>query len=247
MSVVSRLAAMGFDVVTRKEWGTVHESLYQSRRRNKPVKLPVRYSFAHISVTKNTSSFAADMRTLERIGYERFGSGISYNWAIDPDTGQIGEGQPVDAKGTHTVNDKGISGFPENLNLYGHAICCIGMPGLKVSERFKLSFAALLQASYSEGVMVTGAPLYPHSMFANKDCPTDAVRRVLPEIRSTAIQMGEIMGLEWWSEVPNAPEDPDGSKLKLGEAVLRGNHAYWHGPVDGSEMAERVRKLEERK
>lgn len=244
--VIARLRELGFDVVTRKEWGTVHESLYQSRRKTKTVDLPVRYAFQHITVTRNTSNFAADMRTLERIGYERFQSGISYNWAVDPDTGVIGEGQPLDAKGTHTVNDKGVAGYPENLNYYGHAIACIGMPGLQPSQKFELACVAILRASWDEDVMRDECEYLPHSKFANKDCPTQPIRNRMAAIRQTAIDTGAIMPLEFWMEVPNAPRDPDGTPLKVGEALLRGNHAYFHGPIEGSETDKRLDALEDK-
>lgn len=186
MSVVTRLESMGRRVRTRSEWGTRYESLYQSRREDKPFTLPADYLFAHISVTRDdgpsTPEFDADMRELERIGYERFRSGISYNWAIDAITGEIGEGQPLDAKGTHTVNDKNVPGFPTNLNLYGHAVVMIGMPGVKPTVEFVKSFAAIRTAEIAEGVLVENAAIYPHSKFAAKECPTAAVIELLPNI-----------------------------------------------------------------
>lgn len=242
--VIARLRELGFDVITRQEWGSVYGVEYASRRQHKSVDLPVRYAFQHITVTRNTSNFAADMRTLERIGYERFQSGISYNWAVDPDTGMIGEGMPLDAKGTHTVNVKNVSGYPENLNYYGHAIACIGMPGLQPSEKFELACVAILRASWDTDVMRDECEYLPHSMFAFKDCPTQPIRNRMAAIRQTAIDSGAIMPLEFWTPVPNAPRDPDGSVLKVGEALLRGNHAYFQGPIEGSVTDQRLDALE---
>lgn len=188
MSVVSILEEWGRTVLTRKEWGAKYESIYQGRRESRPVELPVDYLYSHISVTIDdgtlTGDFISDMRELERIGYERFKSGISYNWAIDAVTGMIGEGMPLDARGTHTVNDKGIAGFPSQLNEHGHAVVLIGMPGVKPSAQFIRSFAAIRAAEIEAGVLKRGAPIYPHSKFAAKDCPTEAVRTILPAVVS---------------------------------------------------------------
>lgn len=188
MSVADILESWGRTVLTRKEWGAKYESVYQWRRENRPVELPVDYLFSHISVTIDdgtlTGDFINDMRELERIGYERFKSGISYNWAIDAVTGMIGEGMPLDARGTHTVNDKNVAGFPEQLNEHGHAIVLIGMPGVKPSAEFIRSFAAIRAAEIEAGVLKAGAPIYPHSKFAAKDCPTEAVRAILPTVIS---------------------------------------------------------------
>lgn len=244
--VLDRLQDMGMPVLSRRMWGSTHESLYASRVKTHPAQKPARYGFSHISVTKDTGVFPADMRTLERIGYERFGSGISYTWVIDNETGMIGEGHDVRAKGTHTVNKKNVSGYPYDLNRYGHAVCLLGMPGEAATEKFQLSFAAILRAEMDTGWMMDSAPLYPHSMFAFKACPTDPITRVLPMIRTTAIQMGDLYDMDFSDPIPNAPRDPDGSVLKVGEALLRGNHAYWqvleNGPANN--LHDRVERLE---
>lgn len=191
MTVASILEGWGRTVLTRKEWGSKYESVYQERRKNRAVELPVDYLYSHISVTvddgKLTGDFISDMLELERIGYQRFKSGISYNWAIDAVTGMIGEGMPLDARGTHTVNDKNVAGFPNQLNAHGHAVVLIGMPGVKPSAEFIRSFAAIRAAEIAAGVLKANAPIYPHSKFAAKDCPTAAVRAILPTIVTQSV------------------------------------------------------------
>jgi len=242
--VVERLQDMGFPVMNRRMWGSVRESLYTRRLQTHPAQKPARYGFGHITVTKDTGNFPADMRTLERIGFERFGTGISYTWVIDNDTGMIGEGHPLGAKGSHTVNKKNVPGFPYDLNRYGHGIALLGMPGIRPSMKFQLSFAAILRATWDEGWMTNDSPLYPHFKFAYKDCPTVPVAQTLPVIRATAIDMGVVGEMEFTDLVPGAPLDPDGTPLKVGEALLRGNHAYWQGPVEGSYVDRRLDALE---
>lgn len=243
MSVISRLRDMGFSVRSRSDWGSRHESLYQRRRETHPFDLPAKYGFAHISVTFDsgplTGNFDADMRTVERIGFERFGSGFSYNWGIDPITGMIGEGQPLDAKGTHTVNDKGISGFPHNLNLHGHAIAILGMPGVKASEKCILAYAAIMYAEQMEGAMVKNAPLYPHSKFAAKDCPTATIRDRIPEILHLVPTMAMFgVDMKMTDRLPGDIKDPDGTYATVGEALVRGNYEYWKGMGKAKEYQE---------
>lgn len=194
MTIVSTLKEWGYPVRTRKDWGTVYEDLYQKRRTARPTaNFPLSYQYFHITVTFDdgelTGDFDRDMRELERIGYLRFGTGISYTFVVDAETGMIGEGHPVDAAGAHTINDKNVAGFPINLNKHGIAIAMLGMPGVQPTHYYRESCAAILRASWDEGVTKNEAPSYPHSFFAFKECPTTAVRVILPTIQQMAKEM----------------------------------------------------------
>jgi hypothetical protein len=57
-----------------------------------------------------------------RIGMERFGSGVSYNFLVHMQTGEVAVGQPLDAKGTHTLNEKRVPGYSYDQNLVARAI-----------------------------------------------------------------------------------------------------------------------------
>lgn len=185
--VIQRLRSAGYPVRSRKQWGTQHADVYAYRLRTKPVTLPVPYMFAHITVTSVNGDEGA--RHIEQIGMDRFGSGVSYNWLVDHETHVIYEGMPLGAKGTHTVNDKGVDGFPYNLNYHGHAVAFMAMPGDKFCNRCAELFAAIQAAERIEGAARDSARFYPHSKFAAKDCPTAAVRDALPAINRKADQM----------------------------------------------------------
>src|SRR5262245_55881846 len=120
LTAVGILEAHGFPVLTRDEWHTKFEPLYQKRREVKPFTLPAKDFFAHVTVTFDsgnlTGDFRRDVRLVEQIGFDRFKTGISYTWIVDKRTGLIAKGHPVDAKGAHTLNDKGVHGFPFDLN-----------------------------------------------------------------------------------------------------------------------------------
>lgn len=89
-------------IIPREEWGAVHEDGYGTST------LPAGEVWLHHSVTVAPDLVApfddehAAMRTLERIGEQRFGRGISYTFAVMP-TGRVYEGHSVEREGAHTA------------------------------------------------------------------------------------------------------------------------------------------------
>lgn len=200
MSVTSRVVknarARGVIVLSRSAWGSSSalrvdgRNVYAWRRDHKPHgRIPHRPAdtlWQHITVTRDTGDlrgdFKRDMRTVERIGWERFHSGFSYSFGIDPKTGMVGVGMPLDAKGTHTVNTKRVPGFSYDQNAVSLALAWVGMPGMRPSDRAVLAAGRLVAALIDEGALTLGHDYEPHSLVAWKDCPTDAGRAVMPEI-----------------------------------------------------------------
>lgn len=237
-AVIKELRDMGFTVLTRAQWGTRHEGIYQTRRRTRTFVGPADHFFAHITVTRPSSSFAADVRVIEDIGVDRFGTGCSYNWMVDADTGAIAQGQPLDAAGAHTLNDKGVPGFPSNLNYWGHAIAWIGMPTTPISGRAIEAYAAIIAAEKKHGAAKDDARLYPHSKFAWKDCPCDQVRDQIPHIEHRAdVLLANHRERDWFTMATkedlrqivreeldralkiNAPWDPKKGRVSLNRAL----------------------------
>ena len=191
--VVANLRARGFKVQTRDQWGSKQERVYAYRRLQKPAKVPADTVFQHITVTLDTGplsgDFANDVRTVERIGYERFKSGISYNWVVDMATGEIAVGQPLDAKGTHTVNDKGVAGYSYDQNYWARAIAVLGMEKSVLSKKAAEAIAAIQAAMMEEGAITKTYDYVPHSLVAYKDCPCDSTRSQMSDIRKRAFEM----------------------------------------------------------
>jgi hypothetical protein len=183
----------GATVLTHRQWGSKQMPLYATRRRLTSqghwfgFKLKVDTVAYHITVTFDSGEligdFKKDCQTVERIGTERFGSGVSYNVLIDMTTGMVAAGQPIDSKGTHTVNDKRRKGYSKDQNLVARAIGYIGMPGDKLSDAAVESTADVLIAWWECGFITDDPDHLPHSFFAYKDCPTDAIRERMPEIK----------------------------------------------------------------
>lgn len=216
--VVRAARARGLTVLTRDQWGAVHEDVYAWRRENKPHALlpgrPVDTMWQHITVTLDhgplTGDFKADVRTIERIGYDRFRSGISYTWVVDMRTGMIAQGMPLDAKGTHTVNAKGIAGFSYDQNAVALSIAVLGMPSDRLSSVAENAIAQLLAAHIDAGVLTRTFDYVPHSLVAAKDCPCDATRNRMDEIRAAALKATE----------PPEPDRPP-ARVHLQQASLR--------------------------
>lgn len=191
--VISRLREAGFAVKTHEEWGSLQRSVYAARLRDKPVNIPVRYGFLHITVTNVHGDEGA--RLVEAIGMERFGSGVSYNWLVDHTDHTTYQGQFLEAKGTHTINDKNVPGFPYNLNYEGHAVAIMGDVKDPVCDRCVEVIAAIFAAEQLQNCMQRGAHVYPHRTFAAKSCPGDNAVAQLDTINKRTVKMVEAQTL----------------------------------------------------
>jgi hypothetical protein len=191
--VVKEARKQGATVLTHRQWGSLERGVYATRRRLTreghvgAFRREADTCVQHITVTFDTGpltgDFVRDMRTVERIGKERFGSGFSYNWGVDMRTGMAAVGQPLDAKGTHTVNDKGRQGFSHDQNLVARAIAVVGMPGDDLSRKAENTIAILLRSMVKCNALTPGFDYLPHSFFAEKDCPCDETRDRMSAIR----------------------------------------------------------------
>ncbi len=191
---VHDMRSEGLSVFTRKQWGTTLEDLYQGRRREKPHSLlpnmPVDTVWQHITVTHPSGDFKADCRTVERIGMERFGTGCSYNLMVDMTYGLVGIGQPFDAKGAHTINEKPREQwkFSRDQNAVSLGIVVIGMPDTHLSSTAEHTLATILSTLIKSGIVTRGFDYVPHSLVAAKDCPCDSTRDRMGRIRIKAIR-----------------------------------------------------------
>lgn len=178
---INRLRSGGYKIRTKEQWGSKHLPLYGERLRSKPVDFPVAYGFVHITVTHSHGD--QGMRDIEQIGVDRFGTGVSYNWVVDHKTDHtIYIGQPLAAKGAHTVNNKNVAGFPYNLNYFGHAVAYMGDVTDPVCDDCVDTIAAIFAAEQIEGPMRSGAGIYPHRKFAAKSCPGDKLNARMDDI-----------------------------------------------------------------
>lgn len=174
-------SAYGVQVYTHSQWGSRARGVYATRRRTRPVaRLKADTLVQHITVTLDTGplsgDFFRDCQTVERIGLERFGSGVSYNWLVDMKTGSVAAGQPLDAKGTHTINDKNVAGYSYDQNQVARAIAVIGMENTPLSDEAAHAISGIIAAMMDEEALTENPDYKPHSFFAWKDCPCDSTR-----------------------------------------------------------------------
>jgi len=214
-AVVAELRAAGYPVLTRRQWGSKHLGVYQLRRATRRFVGPADHLFAHISVTHPGTDPREAMQTLERIGYERFRTGVSYNWALHRPSKTILLGMPHDAAGAHTLNDKEVAGFPANLNYWGHAIAQIGMPGDSFDDWMRDAAAAVIAAEKKHGAAKPGARLHSHSRFAWKDCACDPYRDRIPDVERAAATA--LTARRTPATIPESQEDD----MPFSEAELR--------------------------
>lgn len=186
--VVRNLRKRGVTVYNHKQWGSKQRATYAKRRVWTRLGFYGKFRYRadtvvqHITVTTPTDDFKRDVRVVEQIGVARFRSGVSYNWLVDMKTGEVAVGQPLDAKGTHTLNDKNVPNYSENQNLVARAIAVIGQPSTKLSKKAENSIAQILAAMAEEKATTRDPDYQPHSFFAYKDCPCDPTRDRMPEI-----------------------------------------------------------------
>lgn len=95
-------------IISRAQWGAQHEDGFDQ------APLPAREVWLHHSVTVAPDLVAPfddedqAVRTLERIGEQRFGRGISYTFAVMP-TGRVYEGHGIGRQGAHTAKRNSIA------------------------------------------------------------------------------------------------------------------------------------------
>lgn len=169
------------EIIPRAKWGAVNARGFG------PAPLPASEVWLHHSVTIAPDlipPFDDDytaVRTLERIGQQRFGGGISYTFAVTP-VGLVFEGHGIDRLGAHTGGRNSIA----------RAICLIGDYTSKApTSAQKQSIAELLVHGYKAGwwkaPKLTGG--HRDAPGASTACPGNAAHRIIPEINALATQL----------------------------------------------------------
>lgn len=185
-TVYDRLRAAGVEVYDREDWGSPQEKAgaYARRRRTHPMPAGAAdFHFLHITVTRDTDTVkegAAGARQIEGYGYSSPPM-VSYQDLVTNE-GRVFEGQDYGTKGTHTVNDKKVSGYPRDLNLVGYATALMQNVGDAVTDEQVRVVAMIFAARELAGVVRRGAPIHPHRKFAWKSCPGDKAVDRLDEI-----------------------------------------------------------------
>jgi hypothetical protein len=211
VSVMSRLRAAGFEVYLREQWGTRQADAYATRAASAYYQLPagLPYHFLHLTVTRDGDTVREGKegaRQIETYGYTTPPM-VSYQ-ALVTNEGRIYEGQSYGVKGTHTVNDKNVSGFPRDLNRAGYAVALMQDVEDEVTDAQVVAVAACYAAAELEGFVARGAPVYPHNKFAWKACPGPLADARLQEIAHLKNQL-VASGLPTGANQIGSPQEDD--------------------------------------
>lgn len=164
------------NIITRQQWGAAHDDGFG------PAPLPAREVWLHHSATVAPDlappfddDYAA-VRTLERIGEQRFGGGISYTFVITP-VGLIFEGHGVGRQGSHTLG----------RNMIGRGICWVGNYETQRPTPAQLDATAwLLAEGHRRGWWQRPALAGGHRDVVQTACPGRHAYAVIGEINRRA-------------------------------------------------------------
>lgn len=180
-------------IIPRAEWGARHANGAGS------APLPARGLRLHHSTTiapdlvpPFDDDYAA-VRTLERIGQERFGRGISYTFAVTP-VGLIFEGHSVDRLGAHT---KGYNAVERAVVLVGN-YQSVHPTGPQLD-----AVAWLLVHGWLSGWWPATDLTGGHRDTSATACPGDAAYAAIPEINRRAKALADAL----FTPVPQSEED----------------------------------------
>lgn len=164
-------------IIARSEWGAKHARGFRA------APLPARALWEHHSATTAPppdATFEQDVaavRTLERIGQDRFGGGISYTFAVCP-SGRVFEGHGIDRQGAHTGGQ----------NRTSRAICLVGnYDTAKPTEAMVQAVAELVAHGHRSGWwpdQLTGG--HRDAPGASTACPGRHAHALIAEINRRA-------------------------------------------------------------
>jgi hypothetical protein len=174
---------------------------YADRRHTHPMPPgPADFHFLHITVTGDTDTIkegAAGARQVETFGLSTPPM-VSYQDLVTNE-GRYFQGQDYGTKGTHTINDRNVPGFPNDLNLEGYAAAIMQNVGDAVTDAQVVTLAKVFAARELLGLVRKGAPIFPHRKFAFKACPGDrAVARLdeIDRLKRQYVKAGALPGTE---------------------------------------------------
>lgn len=181
-------------IISRRDWGARHAAAW----RNLDAPLPARELYLHHSVTVAPDLLPpfddddAAVRTLERIGQQRFGWGISYTFVVTP-AGRVYEGHRLDGVGAHTAKRNSIA----------RAICLVGnYDTARPSEQMLNATADLVAHGHRQGwwpAQLTGG--HRDAPGASTACPGRQAYSLVPVINNRALTGGT---MSW--DTPSIPD-----------------------------------------
>lgn len=199
-------------IVARTVWGASPRSLP-----DQAMRLPATQVFIHHSVTAVTDDPYADMRTIEKIGVDRFGQ-FSYSYVIHPRDGEILEGCGT-KRGAHTAR----------WNSSSFGICWVGNYDQRNPKAQQIDATRrLISELQRRGHLTPGADIRGHMDVSATACPGSKLYDVLDVIRHP------------WEGVPMPDADPNVHQAQapiVAFEVTPSGNGYYVVTADGAVFA----------
>lgn len=198
-------------IITRAEWGAKYPDGFRDR------PMPITEWWLHHSVTiapdlvpPFTDDDAA-VRTLERIGQQRFGGGISYTYPVTP-VGRLYQGHSLHRQGAHTLGHNTVAG----------AFVLVGDYRKKPpTEAMREAIARRMVEDHRAGKAIrhtlNGGHRQASRNVGTTECPGDAAIAAIPAINARANEL-------WAAGYPNTPvpeEDDMPSAAEVADEILK--------------------------
>lgn len=154
----------------------------------------------------------AAVRTLERIGQQRFGAGISYTFVITP-AGLIFEGHSIGRRGTHTGGRNSIA----------RAICFVGNYETSRPTEAQIESAAwLLAHGFLAGWWKASKLTGGHRDVRSTSCPGRHAYAAMPRIDARAAQIvNAVVGAQPAPPPPTGPSSDWASEVIMSLPAVR--------------------------
>ena len=192
-------------LVPRSEWGSTYD--YARRHLSRPAPVAKVETCLHTTVTVAPDVLPPygdereAMRLLERIGTQRFGSGLSYNAVAFP-SGNAYDGQPLNNKATHSEYQRW------NWDRASIALC--GNYDKDRPTAAMLATVAAIQAEWLRDGVIQTVTLRGHYEVAAKACPGRYAIKRMDDIAAMA------RGLLKEDDMPTVKEIVEGFAAELG-------------------------------
>ena len=167
------------EIITRAEWGARYKAGYGPR----PVGALERYLHhtvtAHLAEDATREAECAQMRTIEQIGQQRFGSGISYTLVIFP-SGRVYEGAGIGRVSAHSGPGRNTRGAGLSLagNYDEHPFGALVHGGL----------VALLRDGVTRGWWTSPTITEAHRQFKQTACPGKWAYAAIGSVNAAALR-----------------------------------------------------------
>lgn len=182
------------DLITRKAWG----ARFRDGFRDRP--MPITEWWLHHSVTLAPdlvppfSDDDAAVRTLERIGEERFGGGISYTYPVTP-VGRLYQGHSLHRQGAHTLGHNTVAGAFVFVGDYRKR-----KPTAAMIEAVAQRMVIDHRAGNATRHTLNGGHRQASKNIGTTECPGDAAIAAIPLINARANAL-------WAAGYPNQEDD----------------------------------------